>query len=136
MEFIAAMERRGIGRLFTSGIELATRLTARGPSAIKPELQLIELGMRDDTIGVLLQDVWRYARHFWSIPYQSTPGRNLFYLVRDAALPERPLIGTGALGNPVWAWPSGTITSAGQPTGWNDGSTILMSLSGSSSLLT
>ena len=51
--------------------------------------------------GIWLQDVWRYARHFWSIPYQSTPGRNLFYLVRDAALPERPLIGIAALGNPV-----------------------------------
>ena len=45
--------------------------------------------------------MWRYARHFWSIPYQSTPGRNLFYLVRDAALPDRPLIGIAALGNPV-----------------------------------
>ena len=45
--------------------------------------------------------MWRYARHFWSIPYQSTPGRNLFYLVRDAAMPDRPLIGIAALGNPV-----------------------------------
>jgi hypothetical protein len=101
LEFIATMERRGIGRLFTSGIELAARLTGYGTTAIEPELQLIEPGMRDDTTGALLQDIWRYARHFWSIPYQSTPGRNLFYLVRDAALPERPLIGIGALGNPV-----------------------------------
>jgi hypothetical protein len=99
--FIATMERRGVDRLFTSGIELATRLTAQGIAAIQPEVQLIEPGMRDETTGALLQDIWRYARHFWSIPYQSTPGRNLFYIVRDAALPERPLIGIAALGNPV-----------------------------------
>jgi hypothetical protein len=101
LEFIATMERRGINRLFASGAELAGRLTTNGPGAVSPELQIIEPGARDETIGVLLQDVWRYARHFWSIPYQSTPGRNVFYLVRDAALAERPLIGIAALGNPV-----------------------------------
>ena len=100
-DFIATMERRGVHRLFASGAELATRLTEQGTAGIQPELELIEPGARDETTGWLLQEVWRYARHFWSIPYQSTPGRNLFYLVRDAALPERPLIGIAALGNPV-----------------------------------
>ena len=101
LEFIKTTERRGVERLFTSGAELATRLTEHGPAGIQPVLQVIEPGTRDETTGMLLQDVWRYARHFWSIPYQSTPGRNLFYLIRDAALPERPLIGIAALGNPV-----------------------------------
>lgn len=101
LEFIAMMERRGVGRLFASGAELANRLTTHGTAAVQPELQLIEPGARDETTGALLQDVWRYARHFWSIPYQNTPGRNLFYLIRDAARPERPLIGIAALGNPV-----------------------------------
>jgi hypothetical protein len=101
LEFIAMMERRGVGRLFASGAELANRLTVHGTAALQPELQLIEPGARDETTGALLQDVWRYARHFWSIPYQNTPGRNLFYLIRDAACPERPLIGIAALGNPV-----------------------------------
>ena len=80
---------------------MATRLTEQGPAGIQPVLQVIEPGTRDETTGIWLQDVWRYARHFWSIPYQSTPGRNLFYLIRDAALPDRPLIGIAALGNPV-----------------------------------
>lgn len=101
LEFIRITERRGIDRSFTSGAELATRLTAEGTAGVQPVLQLIEPGARDATTGILLQDVWRYARHFWSIPYQSTPGRNLFYLVRDRAQPERPLIGIAALGNPV-----------------------------------
>jgi hypothetical protein len=101
LEFIRITEQRGVRRLFTSGAELATRLSEHGPRGIQPVLQVIEPGRRDETTGMWLQDVWRYARHFWSIPYQSTPGRNLFYLVRDAALPERPLIGIAALGNPV-----------------------------------
>jgi len=88
-QFIEGMERRGIVRLFTSGSELANRLTERGTEAVRPELELIEQGARDPATGVLLQDIWRYARHYWSIPYQSTPGRNVFYLVRDAGLANR-----------------------------------------------
>jgi hypothetical protein len=94
------MERRGIGTLFASGADLSARL-ARVANAIEPEIELIEPGARDVTTGLSLQDIWRYARLFWSIPYQSTPGRNLFYLVRDRAAPSRPLIGIAALGNPV-----------------------------------
>ena len=101
LEFIKSTERRGVERLFASGAELATRLTEQGLAGIQPVLQVIEPGTRDETTGILLQEVWRYARHFWSIPYQSTPGRNLFYIIRDAALPERPLIGIAALGNPI-----------------------------------
>ena len=100
-QFIQAAERRGVGRLFTSGSELAKRLTDRGTDAVEPVLEMVEPGARDPATGLLLQDVWRYARHYWSIPYQSTPGRNIFYLVRDAGLADRPLIGIAALGNPV-----------------------------------
>ena len=99
--FITSMERRGIGRLFADGPDLAARLERDGAEGVQPELELVELGLRDSETGLLLQDVWRYARHYWSIPYQSTPGRNMFYLVRDAATPTRPLIGIAALGNPV-----------------------------------
>jgi hypothetical protein len=99
--FIKTTERRGVDRLFADGTELAARVAEGGAAAIQPELELVERGVRDPGSGLLLQDIWRYARHFWSIPYQSTPGRNMFYLVRDGALPERPLIGIAALGNPV-----------------------------------
>lgn len=101
VRFINSMERRGVRLLFADGAELADRLTAHGLNAVAPELELVQPGQRDPGTGLLLQDIWRYARHFWSIPYQSTPGRNMFYLVRDAAVPARPLIGIAALGNPV-----------------------------------
>jgi hypothetical protein len=99
--FILGLERKGIRALFADGSQLLNRIQTCGPAAIQPELELIEPGARDPETGLLLQDIWRYARHFWSIPYQSTPGRNMFYLVRDKAGEGRPLIGIAALGNPV-----------------------------------
>lgn len=99
--FVHGLERRGVRTLFADGPDLVERLRTRGVGAIQPELELIEHGARDSGTGLLLQDIWRYARHFWSIPYQSTPGRNMFYLVRDGAAEGRPLIGIAALGNTV-----------------------------------
>ncbi len=99
--FIHYMEKRGVGRLFADGNDLAQRVGSLGTDGVKPELELIEVGVRDETTGLLLQDVWRYARHYWSIPYRSTPGRNMFYLIRDGARPERPLMGIAALGNAI-----------------------------------
>ena len=100
--FVRYMEKRGVGRLFADGTDLAHRVeTSLGLAGVKPELELIEVGAKDPTTGLLLQDVWRYARHYWSIPYRSTPGRNMFYLIRDGARPERPLMGIAALGNAI-----------------------------------
>jgi hypothetical protein len=99
--FIRKLEQNGVQRLFAEGPDILDRLRKNGPAGIEPELELIDPGARDPGSGLLLQDVWRYARHFWSIPYQSTPGRNMFYLVRDGAAADRPLIGIAALGNPV-----------------------------------
>ena len=33
--------------------------------------------------------------------YQSTPGRKLFFLIRDRAALNHPVIGIGALGSPI-----------------------------------
>ena len=101
VRFIRGLERRSVHTLFAHGPELAERLRALGPAGVQPELELVEQGARDSGTGLLLQDIWRYARHFWSIPYQSTPGRNMYYLVRDGAVEGRPLIGIAALGNTV-----------------------------------
>lgn len=67
---------------------------------VSPYVQLVTKE-RDEITGYLLSDIWRYFRYTWSIPYKTMPGRNLFYLVRDAAQPFHPVIGIFALGNSV-----------------------------------
>lgn len=67
---------------------------------VKPYIQLIS-HQKDTHTGYWLSDIWRYFRYTWAIPYKTMPGRNLFYLVRDAAQPFHPIIGIFALGNSV-----------------------------------
>jgi hypothetical protein len=104
--FIARMERQGVGALFADGPELADQLESalrEGSiqTAVRPALEIVEPGARDPESGLRLQDIWRYARLQWSIPYQATPGRNLHYLIRDEAVSSRPVIGIAALGNAI-----------------------------------
>ncbi len=118
-EFIGKMERK---RLFSSHPVSILSLYADGPqlardlkaildihdqsarveavrNVIQPYMQLITPDSRCEHTGFLLNDIWRYIRHTWSIPYNSTPGRNMFYLVRDATRPFHPIIGIAALGS-------------------------------------
>lgn len=67
---------------------------------VAPYIQLVS-HVRDEHTGYWLSDIWRYFRYTWSIPYKTMPGRNLFYLVRDATQPYHPIIGIFALGNSV-----------------------------------
>ena len=69
-------------------------------SICQPYLQLVS-EERDEHTNIRLIDIWRYFRHSWSTRYRSSPGRNLFYLVRDAAQPNHPVVGIAALGNTV-----------------------------------
>jgi hypothetical protein len=112
--FIRAMEtprppRQSIHALIADGGALARDL-ARLPEqvgaadarrVIDPYLHLIAGEERDGHTGLKLIDAWRYFRYLWTIPYQPTPGRNLYYLIRDAARPCHPVIGIAALGNSV-----------------------------------
>ena len=68
---------------------------------VDPYIQLVEHGKIDEFSGYKLNDIWRYFRYTWSIPYKNSPGRNLFYLVRDRSQPYHPVIGIAALGNCV-----------------------------------
>jgi hypothetical protein len=117
-QFIRQMEQpRAFGNtvvsirsLFANGQQLAEDLTALVALAeteqrqtvhnvIKPYLQLVTAKARCAYTGLLLSDIWRYMRYTWSIPYNSTPGRNMFYLVRDEARDFHPIIGIAALGS-------------------------------------
>lgn len=72
----------------------------KGQVITKPYIQLVT-DSKDEFTGISLGDIWRYFRYTWSIPYKTMPGRNLFYLVRDANYPCHPVIGIFALGNSV-----------------------------------
>jgi hypothetical protein len=119
-EFIHNMEeprrgsRRSIQSLIADGAELAARLrpalAATGEErerqlalTIQPYLQLLpgegQPYVHDTFTGISLHDIWRYFRYTWSIPQTAIPGRQMFYLIRDAAHENHAVIGIAALGN-------------------------------------
>ncbi len=66
--------------------------------AVRPYLQRAT-EKADEFTGIPLRDVWRYFRYGWSIPQTPVPGRQLLYLVRDAAHPRHAVIGISSLNN-------------------------------------
>lgn len=107
LRFIERMERPkkyngntiSIRNLIGNNKELIRKIQA-GEHVLEPYLQLISHSI-DEYTGYRDTDIWRYFRYTWSIPYKSMPGRNLFYLVRDASQEYHPIIGIFALGNSV-----------------------------------
>lgn len=118
-KFILMMERPGRtsgvrpvtdliadGRTLFADLEKARPLQGRAQEkalerVCQPYLQLVTPDARCEHTGQRLMDVWRYFRHTWTTRYRSSPGRNLFYLIRDAARPNHPIMGITALGNAV-----------------------------------
>lgn len=68
---------------------------------IQPYVQVVRRGEPCAHTGLDLSHIWRYFRHTWTTTYQSTPGRHLAFLVRDAAAPHHPVIGIAALGSSI-----------------------------------
>ena len=68
---------------------------------IDPVVEVCEAGQRCATTGLPLLDIWRYFRHTWSHEYRSIPGRQMTVLIRNAARPNRPVIGIAMLASPV-----------------------------------
>lgn len=93
-----------ISALLTDGKELASLLhdvingNRQLRSVIDPEIQLVD-DSRDETTGLRLLDIWRYFRYTWSSPAENTPGRSMQYLIRNKALPGRPIMGISSLDN-------------------------------------
>lgn len=119
--FITDMERRrlvggswhSIFSLMRDGCELAAALETCAEIAdagararavaqvVDPYVQMVDPASFCPYTGLRLTDIWRYFRHTWNTAYQSTPGRKLFFLVRDAAAPNHAVIGIGALSNSI-----------------------------------
>ena len=104
--FVSIFSLMRDGRDLASAIREARKLPTgqREPmlkGIVNPYLQFVSENMRCEHTGLRLQDVWRYFRLTWSNQYTSIPGRNMMFLVRDAAVPMHPVIGIGALGSPI-----------------------------------
>ncbi|TWB48259.1 Druantia anti-phage system protein DruA [Nitrospirillum viridazoti] len=68
---------------------------------IDPVIEICHSGSRCAYTGLPLNDIWRYFRHTWAHEYRPIPGRQLLVLVRNAARPNRPVIGIAMLASPV-----------------------------------
>lgn len=66
---------------------------------IRPYLQLVTADGLDTYTKHSLREIWRYFRCTWSIPQFATPGRQLLYLIRDAAHPCHAVMGIIGLNN-------------------------------------
>lgn len=117
-EFIERMENPSvsgraivpISKLIGDGESLAATLTEiaaisdkseqlqKLQTVIQPYLQLVTEARCEHT-GHRLNDIWRYFRLTWTTPIENTPGRTMWYLIRDAAQPYHPIIGIASLEN-------------------------------------
>lgn len=124
-DFIKRMEKKNsnghdISELIADGRELTTRLERfqMGQTGINetisPYLQLVEENSRDSFTGFKLSEIWHYFRLTWSTPSETTPGRTMQYLVRDAAHPMHAIMGIASLENCAVQ-----ITDRDEFIGWN-----------------
>ena len=68
---------------------------------IDPVVEICESGAKCRDTGLGLIDIWRYFRHTWAHEYRSVPGRQMLVLIRNAARPNRPIMGIAMLASPV-----------------------------------
>lgn len=119
--FIARMERPTIRKpgvkssirdLIDDGEDLSNKLQAIAEltgverdaalaTLIEPVVEICHSGKRCIDTGLPLNDVWRYFRHTWAHEYRPIPGRQMLVLIRNAARPNRPIMGIAMLASPV-----------------------------------
>lgn len=118
--FVRSMEQNrlfkgtfvSIFSLIRDGRDLAKRLReARGldsadplgalKKVVDPYLEFAPANTCCEHTGLKLMDIWRYFRHTWSTPHQTTPGRRMMFLVRDRSAEFHPIMGIGSISSPV-----------------------------------
>ena len=138
IDFIKHMEARNsaghdISELIADGPELANRIEQAHAGrisikqAVQPYLQLVTENERDQFTGLKISEIWRYFRLTWSTPSETTPGRTMQYLIRDAAHPMHAVMGIASLENCAVQ-----ITCRDDYIGWNQHAFIenILTLSG------
>ncbi len=121
VEFVRGMEKRrltpkgwhSIFSVMRDGEDLARRLREVAECensevqadlltrVVRPYVQIVEPDSICPHTGLRLGDIWRYFRHTWVTSYRSVPGRAMAILVRDAAVPNHPVIGIANLASSV-----------------------------------
>ena len=140
-KFIERMEHKRPGpsglvsifSLMRDGSELAEKLrkvqnTPEGAernhalrNIIDPYIQVVNDEKCEHT-HLELKEIWRYFRHTWVNSLKSVPGRNVWFLIRDRAAENHPIIGIAALGSSIVQMKQRDIWI-----GW-DGSTFIESI--------
>lgn len=67
---------------------------------VEPYVEVADRSI-DEQTGIEKYDIWRYFRLTWLTPYNSVPGRELRFLVRDASREHHPVMGIASLGSPI-----------------------------------
>jgi hypothetical protein len=68
---------------------------------IRPSIQIARKGEKCDQTGLDLMDIWRYFRYTWLTPYNTVPGRNINFLIRDKARENNPVMGIASIASPM-----------------------------------
>jgi len=120
-EFVRKMERdtrrntnggRSVLELITGGEQLYQDLSPLQDQSqeeiaedlediVQPYIQKVEKGKKCEHTELDLMDIWRYFRYTWLTPYNTVPGRNINFLIRNAAKPKDPVVGIATLASPM-----------------------------------
>jgi hypothetical protein len=80
-----------------SNIDFARKNLANGIDAFQSEINpIIEVCETKKQ-----HDLFRIYRYYWSSPHSEYVGRRVKLIIRDGALPNKPVIGIAALGSPI-----------------------------------
>ena len=99
--------KKSIRHIIHDGSDLAKQIktvldgTSEISDIIAPVIQVVDPGQKDKITGHYLTDIWRYCRLTWSLEYQSIPGRQMTFLIRNGAHPQKVIMGIGSLASPV-----------------------------------
>lgn len=78
-------------------IEFARKNLAKGTDVLNSEIDpIIEVCETEKQ-----HRLFRMLRYYWSSPYSEYVGRRIKLIIRDRALPNKPVIGIAALGSPI-----------------------------------
>jgi hypothetical protein len=120
-EFVRKMERdtrrntnggRSVLELITGGEQLYQDLSPLQDQSqeeiaedlediVQPYIQKVEKGKKCEHTELDLMDIWRYFRYTWLTPYNTVPGRNINFVIRNAAKPKDPVMGIATLASPM-----------------------------------